>query len=571
MNPSTFHLRSSDADLQMAIEWHRQGRLPEARASYEAWLSDHPDDPVGWQWLATLHAQTGDPATALDFFNLALKLNPDYAEALSHRGILLRVMERLNEALESFDHALRLAPDSATTWNNRGIVLQDLDQLEQALRSFDRALELQPDYVNALRNRGVILRTLNRFEEALESYARAIGICPMDALAWTYRGNVLRDLERLEEALASYDEAARLSPKDSEPFHNRSIVLRDLMRFEEAIANCDRAIEIQPDHADAFWNKAEMLILTGDYVRGWPLFEWRWRSQRYGKSLRPFERPRWTGAEEIAGKTVLLSVDGGFGDTIHFCRYAPLAKEQGASMIMEVQAGLVTLLQASFEGIQVIANRDPLPPFDFHCPIMSLPTVFALPLNQIPSTLPYIHPPADRLDKWSAKLGVTDRPRIGLVWSGSVDHSRDRYRTLPLSEFSQILQPGFEYHCLQKLIRDSDRPALSSLPIQRWDTELADFADTAALAAQMDLVISVDTSVAHLVGAMGRPIWVLLPHAPDMRWLLERQDSPWYPRVMRLFRQDASWQWDGALIRVKDDLSSRFAPFPINKPVERLN
>lgn len=543
-----------NSSLQTFIDQHRQGRWQEALTGYQSWLREHPNDAVAWHWLATLHTQTGDPALALDGFDRALKLNPAYAEAHSHRGMALRMMGRLAEALDSFDNALLLVPDSASTWNNRGIVLQDMEKPNEALESFDRALELQPDYSNALKNRGITLRALKRFAEALADYDRAIELNPSDATAWTYRGNVLRDLGQLEASLACCHQAASLNPQDPDPHHNASIVLRDLMRYEEAISACDRALALQPEHADALWNKAEMLILTGDYVRGWNLFEWRWRSARYGKSLRPFEQPRWTGEEDIRGKTVLLSVDGGFGDTINFCRYAPLVKNLGANVILEVQPGLVSLLRNSFEGIQVIANRDPLPSFDFHCPMMSLPAAFALPLDQTPATLPYLHPPAAPLAKWAARLGPATAPRIGLVWSGSPDHSRDRFRTLPLSELAAILQPGPEYHCLQKIIRDSDRPALASLPIQVWDREITDFSDTAALAAQMDLVISVDTSVAHLVGAMARPIWVLLPSAPDMRWLLNRVDSPWYPGVMRLWRQNDVGQWTNIISKCKQAL-----------------
>ncbi len=516
-------------------------------------------EAAAWHAWATQRARHGQFAHALEGFDQALKREANRAETHANRGMALHQMGRLTEALHSLDQALHLAPESAVVWNNRGIVLQDLDRPLEALESFDRAITLVPHYAKALKNRAITLRSLQRFGEALESYDRVLTFHPDDAIAWIYRGNTLRDLERPAEALRCYTEAARLRPEDPEPHHNASIVLRDLKRVNEALAACDEAITRQPDHADALWNKAELLILSGDYERGWSLFESRWRSPRYGKALRVLAAPRWTGRESLAGQTVLLTVDGGFGDTLNFCRYAPLLEEQGAQVILEVQRSLVPLLEASFPSIKVLANGEALPAFDLHCPMMSLPGVFALPLDQIPARLPYVRTPEAPRQTWAAKLGRPSKPRIGIAWSGSPDHSRDRYRSLPLAEFSPLLHPGFEFHALQKLIRDSDRPFLADLPIKVWENELTDFAETAALVGQMDLVISVDTSIAHLAGALGRPTWVLLPQAPDMRWLLDRTDSPWYPDVMRLWRQTDAQGWSSTLAAVRSALSQLLA------------
>ncbi|MGV3662117.1 MAG: tetratricopeptide repeat protein [Prosthecobacter sp.] len=509
-----------------------------------------------WQTQAAAHVRRGDLVSAMEVCDSRVKLQPQHAEAHAMRGCVLRSLGRLTEALQSLDHAVQLRPEYAEAHNNRGIVLRDLARLEEALACHERAIEIRPDHANAWKNRGIVLRDLKRFAEALASHERVIQLCPEDAQAFNYRGNALHRLRHLEEAVESYNQAVTLKPGYAEAFYNRSITLRELRRVGEAIESCEAAVAIRPNYAEAWWNMAELLILAGDYPRGWPLFDWRWRSAEYGKVFRQLDRPVWRGNEDIAGKTVLVNLDGGFGDTLNFCRYAPLLEQRGASVILEVQAGLVALLRHSFPSMRVIASGQPLPPFDLHCPMMSLPGAFALPLEQIPSAVPYLHAPDECHRKWDARLGTKARPRVGLVWSGSADHSNDLQRSMAAEKMGRLTTLDAEFHCLQREIRAADRAAVAALPIQTWDTDLHDFADTAALVTQMDMVISVDTSVAHVAGALGRPVWVLLPYVPDMRWLLDREDSPWYPQVMRLFRQDAARTWDTVLEKVRHELRS---------------
>jgi len=544
--------------LAAAVNAHREGRLEEARHVYEALLAARPQDAGVLHWLATLHLQAGRLSLALHLYEQCVGVQPEHAEAHSNRGNTLRCMRRPLEAVEAFDRALKLRPDYAEAWSNRGIALQDLERWEDAVRCYDHALELKPDYTNAWKNRGVALREMGRLEEALRCHDRAVELQPEDATAHNYRGNALHRLRRLEEAVESYDRAVTLRPGYAEAWYNRSISLRELKRIDDAIDSCGRAIALQPEHADAHWNKAELLILKGDYQQGWPLFEWRWKSMRYSMADRNFDTRIWLGAEGFAGKTVLINPDGGFGDTLHFCRYAPLLAERGARVILEVQPGLVTLLRESFPALEIIANGQPLPAFDCYCPMMSLPAAMATPLNEVPASLPYLHIPPAHCARWAGLLGHSRRPRIGLVWSGSPEHSNDQQRSMAATLLEPLLTLDAEFHCLQKVIRDTDRAALSAGRIKTWETELEDFADTAALTAEMDLVISVDTSVAHLAGALGKPVWVLLPYVPDMRWLAEGSHSHWYPSKMRLFGQDASRQWPQVVARVLEELRLRF-------------
>lgn len=522
---------------------------------YADLLQAEPEQAVALQGLATAYAQSGDFVVAIELFDRVLKLKPDYAEAHANRGNVLRCLARFTEALECYNRAIELKPNFPEVHNNRGVVLRDLKRQDEALASHERAIEIKPDYANAWMNRGIVLREMGRYQEALSSYARVIELRPKDAQTFNYQGMVLYRLERYEEALASYAHAIELKPDYAEAHFHHSLALRESLRVKEAIESCDRAIQVRPNYAEAWWNRAELLILAGDYPRGWRTFCWRWRSVEYGKVLRQFVQPLWDGREDIAGKTLLVTLDGGFGDTLQFCRYVRLAVKRGAQVILEVQAGLLTLLEGSFDAIRIIANGQTLPAFDLYCPMMNLPGAFALPVDDIPSRLPYLHAPEKHVETWAGRLGERTRPRIGLVWSGNTDHSKDRQRSMPLVLMQELLNCDAEFHCLQKQIRDADRDAIVNLPIQTWEEELADFSDTAGLVMAMDLIISVDTSVAHLAGALGRPVWVLLPRVPDMRWLLDRDDSPWYPGVMRLFRQPSRGEWSMVIARVSEELN----------------
>lgn len=546
---------SQTATLEKAIEWHRQGRVKEACAVYERVLREEPQHAAALQWLATAQAQGGDLVAAMDLYGRALKIHPNYAEAHANRGNVLRYLSRYTEALESFDRAIQLRPDYAEADNNRGITLRDMQRLEEALLSHDRALEIRPDYGHAWKCRGLVLGDLKRFTEALTCHDRAIELCAEDAQAFKYRGNVLYRLKRFEEAVQSYTQAITLRPGDAEAFYNRGLPLRELLRLEEAIESCERAIQIRPDYAEPWWNQAEMRILAGDYEQGWPMLAWRWRSREYGKVMRALDRPLWDGVENLRGKTLLITLDGGFGDTLNFCRYAPGLAALGIQVIMEVQCGLLELLRGSFPTLQVIANGEDLPAFDWHCPMMNLPGLSNPSLNGIPAEIPYLQTSADKVREWQGKLEPKVRPRIGLVWSGSLDHSNDPQRSMPVERMFELMSLDAEFHCLQKHIRDSDREALRQMPIRTWEADVDAFAETAALVMAMDLVISVDTSVAHLAGGLGKPVWVLLPYVPDMRWLLGRQDSPWYPSVMRLFRQTESRTWPKVILRAKSELA----------------
>jgi tetratricopeptide (TPR) repeat protein len=534
-------------------------RFGEALASYDRAIAVQRD-------FAEAHSNRGNALKelkryeeALASYDRALKLRPDFAEAHSNRGDVLCKLEQFTEALASCDHALALRPDYAEALSNRGNALLKLKRFGEALASYDRALALQPGYGDAHSNRGNALRELNRFDEALASYDRAINLQPGFAAAHCNRGSVLENLNRFDEALVSYDRAVELQPDFATAYSNRGNALKELMRFDEALASFEDALAVQPDFADAHYNEALCRLLIGDFERGWKKSEWRWQTEQLRDGRRTFSQPLWTGSDEIAGKTILLHAEQGLGDTIQFCRYVQLVAARAAHVILGVQQPLRELMATLPGGAQVVSVGDPLPDFDLHCPLLSLPLAFATRLDSIPSAIPYLAACESKVQAWRDRLGERDKLRVGLVWAGNPrkalpDANRiDVQRSMAFDRLAPLLEvTECEFYSLQKgddAVRQL-RESASQQKVIDWTEDLRDFSDTAALIENLDLVISVDTSVAHLAGALGKPFWLLNRYNTCWRWLLDRDDSPWYPAA-RLFRQDATRDWGPVVDRVR--------------------
>ncbi len=426
---------------------------------------------------------------------------------------------RFEEALAIYDAGLRLAPDAAELRNGRGVALLELRRPTEARDEFLRALKADPDCLDALGN----------------------------------LGNALFKLNRPEEALAAYDRALKIVPDNAQLHTNRAIALRRLDRPQEAMMSAARAITVQPDFAPARFVEAGVRLYLGDFAGGWRGYEWR-RGGAFTPQRRKLAAPLWLGEHSLAGKTILLHAEQGFGDTIQFIRYAPLVAARGARVLVEVQPPLVPLV-SDMPGIATVLGRGArLPPFDLHCPLPSLPLAFGTALETIPASVPYLAPPQDRVGAWRARLPRC-RPLIGLVWAGERAHDNDINRSMRLEALAPLLDlADVQFVSLQHDVRESDAPLLA----QRTDVlsigqQFTDFADTAAAIATLDLVIAVDTAVAHLAGAMGKPLFLLLPFAADFRWLRERRGSPWYPTA-RLFRQPHFADWASVVEVVCDEV-----------------
>ena len=504
--------------------------------------------------LGTTLSRQGRHEEALKAFDKAVQLKPDDAALWKQLGDELLQRQQFDHALLSFQHVLKLDPRHRDAAYKSGVLLRDAGRFEEAVTILNLCDELLPNHAPTLQARAHALLNLGKFELSLSDNLRANTLQPDNADTLNNIGACLQSLGREEEALAWFDRALERLPDSIEILNNKASILGQLQRFEEALALYDDIRARRLNNATTDWNLALLQMLLGDFEAGWAGREARWSIP--DPALYPkFSEPMWLGREPIEGKTILIHVDEGLGDTIQFVRYVPDVAARGARVILAVERSIASLLSGLPGVTQCLAYSEPLlPPFDMHCPIGSLPLAFDTRPDTIPAETSYLpHPPQMRIQNWNARLGPRDRLRVGLVWSGSRTHRNDHNRSTSLRMLSRILDVDATFVSLQKDLRETDRAELSNSHIIDWTAELADFADTAALVKCLDLVISVDTSVAHLAGALGCPTWILLPWTPDYRWLLHRDDSPWYPSV-RLFRQDETRDYASVLDRVRAEL-----------------
>jgi tetratricopeptide (TPR) repeat protein len=542
-----------DVLVNRGVALARLGRHAEALASYERALALQPDRP---ELLArrghALYALRRH-AEAFACYRRVLELRPESASAHHDLGVTLHALERDAEALASHDRAVELQPDFAAAWNDRGIALDALERHEEAVASYDRALAIQPDLAAAHNNRSNALLALDLPEEAVAGYERTLAVAPDLVEAHTNRGIALHRLNRLEEALASYGRALELRPDHVDAFDNQGATLYRLNRRREAVDSYSRALALRPDDAEAHWHRGMIRLSLGEWGEGWRGYEWRWRAKTFTSPRRGFAQPQW-GGEDLGGRRVLLHGEQGLGDTLQFARFVPHVAARGGRVLLEVQEPVAGLLAGLPGSERVLARNQPLPDFDLHCPLLSLPMALGTTLENLPAEVPYLAAPGPRALRWRERLGETARPRIGLVWAGSRDHRNDHNRSMPLETLLPLAALNdVELVSLQKELRESDRETLLASRIQPLGEELDDFEDTAAVVGLLDLVIAVDTAVAHLAGALARPVWILLPFSPDWRWMLDREDTPWYPTA-RLFRQTRPGDWSGLVERVAEAL-----------------
>jgi len=537
-------------------------RFEESAASYEKSIALKPDSAEAHYNCANALKLAKLDDRALVHYRQVIALKPDYAEAHHNLGVILWQKKQLNEALLCFNKAIELMPTYANAYMNCGNVLADLNKHEFAVAHYNYAIELNPDYAITYNNRGAAHNKLRQYDLAMEDYARATELDPNYAAAYINQGNTLIALGRHDEGLDSYNKAMQLDPANSQSYTNRGNLYLDSKQFALAIADYDHASELSPDNATCLWNKAIIKILLGDYEEGWHLYEYGWDAEGPPRGNRkPYSQPSLVGndpqaphvpKEVLAGKRVMLHAEQGLGDAIQFARYAPMVAALGAKIILNVHKPLLGVMRTLSPDYELIEKEQQYAEFDYHCALMSLPFYFKTTVNTVPAQVPYLA--VDQSKKAGLKLTEKKGLRVGLVWSGSVSHTKDHKRSIPLAQLAPLMDLPIEFHGLQKEIRPNDQSTLDAgMPIQLHIAELNDFTDTAALIDEMDVVISVDTSVAHLAGAIGKPVWILLPVVPDYRWLLDRNDSPWYPTA-KLFRQKTIGDWDAVIAEVKTAL-----------------
>ncbi|HEX3666493.1 MAG TPA: tetratricopeptide repeat protein [Rhizomicrobium sp.] len=524
------------------------GRAAEAIESFDQAIALRPD-------LAEAHYNRGNALTDLKRYDdarasyeRAIALRPNFPEAHFNCGNVLQLLGRQNDAIASYDRALMYNTNFAEAQNNRAEAFRILGRPDEALDACAHALELNPGLADAHFNKGNVLQDLKRYEDAAASYECALGLRPDFVDAYSNRGNALRALGRPDESLQSCEMALALDSRLPEAHNNKGYALHQLKRTAEALRSYDEALALRSGYADALWNKSVCLLLAGRFGEGWPLYEWRKKSTG-PVGIRSFPQPEWLGREPLAGKTLLVHAEQGLGDTIQFCRCVTLARAQGAKVIFAVQPVLTRLLRDFEPGVEIVRLDSDFPSFDYHAPLLSLPLAFRTDETNIPCRVPYLRAEADRIRAWGERLGKSGF-KIGICGQGSGRADVDLGRSFPLRCFEGLAQvPDVRLIRLQKHNGGkqlSDSPAAMKVedPGPGFDAGPDAFVDTAAIMENLDLVITSDTAIAHLAGALARPVWVALQYVPDWRWLLDRSDSPWYP-TMRLFRQTRRGDWTG--------------------------
>ena len=592
------HSQSPSADsgaFAFALSRHQSGAWLEAEQLYADIIRSCPDHFDALHLSGLIACQTKRYEEAERLLSAAMKIKPDFADIHYHYGFMLKNLGRMDEALSSLDKAISLEPDHHEAWFESGNILSQLSLHEQALARFDKAIEINPDDAGAYLERGITLKDLQRFTESIDSLRTAIALHPGSAEAWLNCGLVLREIDLLQESLDCLDRAISLRP-DFAPAHlSRGVTLHHLARFGEAVESYDEAIRNKADYIEAYVNRGNalvelgrldaalsdlshaatlnpqtghlyhsmghLLLLIGKLKEGFECYEWR-KNQTHGIGLLPFTRPQWLGHEDLRGKRILIYDDQGIGDAIHFSRYARLLEARGAFVIFAVRDRLLKLMQSLSETIVICRFKDIPQDFDFQCPLMSLPHAFKTDLDSVPAEPAYLKPFGGKVEQWSQRIGSAG-VRIGVCWQGSTGKFGVG-RSFALSHFRILSDiPGVR---LISLHRGEGESQLSDLPEgmvvetlgESFDSGPDAFADTAAVMTSCDLVITSDTSIAHLAGALGVKTWVVLKHVPEWRWMLNRDDSPWYPSI-RLFRQPRVEDWDGAFRQVRDALVAEIA------------
>jgi Flp pilus assembly protein TadD len=476
------------------------------------------------------------------------------AEAI-HLGLQHHQMGQLVQAEQIYRNVVEADPRQGNAWHLLGVVEGQMGRHDTACDYIRRAIALNPLEAVYHSNLGHACRSLGRLDEAVAGYREAVRIKPDFAQSHYDLGVTLQMQEDTEEAVASYRRAIQLRPDYSEAYNNLGTSLQKLGRMDEALACFDQVIAREPEVGDGHFNRAIAWLLTGDYARGWPEYEWRWRNTTWTPRL--FAQPRWDGTPR-PDAAILLYAEQGLGDTLQFVRFARLVKQRVGRVFVECQPPLVRLL-AKCPGIdQVTASVGMAPPFQLQGALMSLPGIFGTTLSNVPADVPYLFAEAEPVESWRAELAVVKEFKVGIAWRGNPLHPMDALRTVPLTAFAPLARvPNVKLYSLQKGPgREELSEAGGRFPIVDLADRLNDFQDTAAVVRNLDLIIACDTAIVHLAGALAVPAWAAVPFAPDWRWLLEREDSPWYPTV-RLFRQGRPGDWEGVFARMAERLRER--------------
>jgi tetratricopeptide (TPR) repeat protein len=556
--------RSDSEALRQAGLCIQRGEWLSAEGMLRYLLEGNPGHAEALRLLAELCFAQGRASEALDAYDEISRSQPHDAETSYNRGVVLSALGRHEDALASFDKALARNPRDVAALINRGNALHSLGRFADALAAFDAVLKLAPGNADARYNRGNALFAMGRYEDSITDFDAAVALRPTQVEALLNRGIALSAMGRHAEALESYRRALVVDPNRPDAHYASGNALRALERDAEAVASYDAALALQPQHADAHWNRAWALLALGDYERGWPEHEWRAKSPGWLAPPPRTSAPLWLGEPQCAERRLLVLSEQGTGDTVQYLRYVPLLAACGVKVMIELPRALERLCAPFRKHATLVFDDEPLPRHDLYCPIASLPLAFGTRVETIPAQIPYIEADPELAAHWRETIApAAGTLRAGLVWAGNPKQGSEARRGIGLAHCLPLLAvPGVHWYSLQVGERASDLARLAPSGAVDLSPKLTDFAETAAAIANLDLVITTDTAVAHLAGALGKPVWVLLMFAADWRWLRGREDSPWYPTA-HLFRQESPGDWGGVIERVRVRLAAA-ALRPVN-------
>ncbi len=547
---------SMRARFNLAVALTGQQRFAEAEDAYRVVIARDPAHRGAWLNLGNVLTDQKKLDEAVAAYRHALSADPDDPGLIRNLGAALYQQGRLDDAISHYRRATAIAPDDVASLRLLGLALHEAGHLEEAARTYRKTSALDAGDVTILNNLAACLCELGQHDDALAACELALALDPDHVSTHTNRGVILEAKNDIEAAVAAHRRAIEIDPTYAKGYANLAVALRSAGELDESLAASHRAVTLDPDEPLARYNHAYKLLMNGDFENGFEELRWGRKCKLWSHHYPTFSEPEWQG-EPFPGRTLLLVSEYGLGDALQFVRYLPMAAAMGGSLVLQVQPALVSLLR-TMTDVTVVPRGEPLPPFDLQLPLMDLPRVFGTRLDTIPARVPYLDADSERLALWQGALGATTTSvKAGVVWAGNPMHKGDRQRSLSAEMvLPRLVMPGVQLYSLQKEIRPADGPTLASLGAAIIDLApaLGDFADTAAAVQALDLVITVDTSVAHLAGALGRPVWVLLPYALDWRWMRDREDSPWYP-TMRLFRQHRPQAWEGVMARVSAELA----------------
>ena len=547
-------VKNDDEIFQESIRFHQSGKLNEALKGFQYLIRKYPNSPDLLNSLGTLNLQLGKDINGCEYLEKSLKINSNQPIVSFNLGNSYMNQKKISKAINFFEITITKAPNYLEAYKKKGEILTNLNNHNEALDCFKKAIKLAPEDKAILNAMGVNLLELGDANNALKCFKKCISIDKTIAIFYNNAGLAEYKINAFQESIDSFNSAIKLSPSIGYFFSNRGLSYQALNKIKFALNDFNKSISIDPSYKDAYWNKSLINLFQGNYREGWRLYEYRWQSFAK-KWARTYSKKLWLGDESLKNKIIFIYPEQGHGDFIHCYRYISLLKKmQPKKIILEVTKSFYRLVSSQDKEINIIGPNNKIPKFDFYCPIMSLPHAFKTDILTIPNKCPYLflNEIKTEMEKDNSKK---NKLKIGVCWAGNPSHKNNHNRSMSIPDMSKLFSLPFEFHSLQKEVSQEGLSILKKFNIIDHHNSLEDFADTAKLIDKIDIIISVDTVIAHLAGALGKKTFLLLPDKSSFLWMDEREDSPWYPTI-KIFRQKILGDWQSPIKKIIKELKS---------------